>query len=153
MARLFFKPKSILVPVKGSKADMEAFRLACSLARECKSELYALYVIEVKRELPVDAEITGETIKGEEILTSIEALSREEKCSVSAEILQSRLAGPAVVHEVVERSVDLVIMGVPSQRHGGGPFRLGTTISYVLKNAPCPVLIWREHGPNQSGRV
>lgn len=152
MAHLFFKPRSILVPVKGTNADREAFRLACGLARDSKSKLYALYVIEVKRELPVDAEIAGETVKGEEILAGIEALSAEEKCPVSAEILQARLAGPAVVQEVVERGVDLVIMGASHKRQGGS-FRLGGTISYILKNAPCPVLLWREHGLNGGGRA
>ena len=152
MAQLFFKPRSILVPVKGSTADMEAFRLACALAQESKSKLYALYVIEVKRELPVDAEVTGEVIKGEDILSEIEAVSREEKSAVSAEILQARQAGPAVIHEAVERDVDLIILGVPS---GGmnNASHLGATASHILKNAACPVLLWREQKTSEEEQV
>ena len=94
MAQLFFRPKNILVPVRGYRADVEAFRLACGLGHEAKSKLYALYVIEVKRELPVDAEVTSEVGKGEEILSEIETVSREEKAVVSAEILQARQENP-----------------------------------------------------------
>lgn len=144
MAQLFFRPKSILVPVKGYRADVEAFRLACGLGREAKSKLYALYVIEVKRELPVDAEVTSEVVKGEDILSEIETVSREEKAVVSAEILQARLAGPAVIHEALERDVDLIIMGVPAKGLNKS-FHLGENVSYILKNASCPVLLWREH--------
>lgn len=144
MAQLFFRPKNILVPVRGYRADVEAFRLACGLGHEAKSKLYALYVIEVKRELPVDAEVTSEVGKGEEILSEIETVSREEKAVVSAEILQARQAGPAVIHEAVERDVDLIIMGVPAKGLNNS-FHLGENVSYILKNASCPVLLWREH--------
>jgi nucleotide-binding universal stress UspA family protein len=148
LAQLFFKPKSILVPVKGQRVDLDAFRLGCSLARDAKSKLYAIYVIEVKRELPVDAEVTGEVLKGEDILSEIEALSSEEKSAVSAEILQAREAGPAVIHEAVERGIDLIIMGLPAKTTNS-TFHLGDNVSYILKNATCPVLLWRE--PKTSG--
>jgi nucleotide-binding universal stress UspA family protein len=140
------------VPVKGRRVDVEAFRLACGMGREAKSKLYALYVIEVKRELPVDAEVTGETVKGEEILAEIETVSREEKCAVTAEILQARQAGPAIIHEAVERDVELIVAGTPHEKPGNS-FHLGGTICYILENAPCPVMLWREYRAADSGQA
>ena len=127
---------------------MEAFRIACGLGREAKSKLYALYVIEVKRALPVDAEVTSEVAKGEDILSEIETVSREEKAAVSAEIVQSRQAGPAVMHEALERDADLIILGLPAKGLNNS-FHLGENVSYILKNASCPVLLWREHKTSQ----
>jgi nucleotide-binding universal stress UspA family protein len=151
LAQLFFKPRGILVPVKGRGVDVEAFRLACSFAREAKSKIYALYVIEVERDLPVDAEITGELGKGEEILQEIETVSREEKCAVIAEILQARQAGLAIVHESLERDVDLIVLGV-SLPDAGVSFKIGKNTQYILKNANCPVILWREQRTVKQGQ-
>ena len=134
------RPKRILVPINGSNTDDDAFRLACGLSRESKSRLYALYIIEIKHELPLDAEVdSGE---GETILRNIEAIGQEEKCHVDAEYIQARYAGPAIVQEALTRGVEVIVLGVPYKRHLGN-FNLGETASYVLRNAHCPVILWR----------
>ena len=46
----------ILVPVNGNPTDQEAVALACEIARRAKSAVYAIYVIEVKRTLPLDVD-------------------------------------------------------------------------------------------------
>ena len=47
--------KKILVPVVGSEADDEAMRLACRLAKKDKGEFWAVYVVTIKRSLPINA--------------------------------------------------------------------------------------------------
>ena len=133
--------KKILVPVKGDQAGEEAFRLACELSRDTKARLYALYVIEVQQELPID--IDADTTQGEAILSRIEALSREEKYPVDATYIQARHAGPAIVQEVMERGIELIVLGVPYKQRFGH-FTIGATTLFVLKNAPCPVILRRE---------
>ena len=133
--------KKILVPINGHKAGEEAFRLACELSRHSKAKLYALYIIEITHELPIDAEVDPH--EGETILSAIETVSHEEKCHVEARYLQARRAGPAIVQEAEERSAELIVLGLPYKRHLG-QFILGDTASYVMKNAPCPVIVWRE---------
>ena len=44
----------ILVPVIGTEADEEAIRLACQLARKNKAKIWAVYVITLKRSLPLE---------------------------------------------------------------------------------------------------
>ena len=133
--------KRILVPINGDKAGENAFRLACALCKEKKGKLFALHVIEVALELPVDAEV--DSARGEAILARIEALSKETKSPVEAEFLQARHAGPAIVQEALERGVEMIIMGIPYKSRLG-QFSLGETASYILKNSPCPVILWRE---------
>ena len=135
--------KRILVPVGGSKSAEEAFSVACRLAKAIAAKVYALYVIEVGQDVPLDAEIGPESEKGEAVLERIEALAREEKCPVEGSILQARHAGPAIVQEAVDRRMELITLGVSYKRRLSGP-ALGVTSSYVVKNAPCPVLLWRE---------
>ena len=129
------------MPIKGDKTGENAFRLACGLYKESKAKLYALYVIEVKQELPLDAQV--DPTKGETILGRIEAVGQEEKYPVEAEYVQARHAGPAIVQEALEKGVELIVLGIPYKRRFG-QFTLGETASYILKNAPCPVILWRE---------
>ncbi len=133
--------RKILVPVKGDETGEDAFLLACELSRDTKARLYALYVIEVRQELPLDAEV--DTTQGEAILNRIEAMSQEEKCPVEAAYLQARRAGPAIVQEALERGIDLIVLGAPYKQRFG-QFTLGGTTLFVLKNAPCPVILRRE---------
>ncbi len=136
----------VLVPVHGAEVDDEAVRLACQVTKPFQGKVFVLYIIEVNRGLPLDAEVKAETEKAERVLDHIVRLGREEGMEIEAELLQAREAGPAVVDEVVERGADLVILGQAYKRHFG-TFSLRTTASYLLKNVPCRVWICRESIP------
>jgi len=133
----------ILVPVIGTKADEEAMKLACRLAKKNKAKIWAVCVIEVKRSLPLDAEIESEIKKAEDILDRVEAVAEEQDCEVETDLLQSREVAPSIVDEAVERGVDLILMGVTYKRRFG-QFSLGNVVPYVLKNAPCYVILYHQ---------
>lgn len=133
----------VMVPVHGYAVDKVAISLACEVARKPKAQVYALYVIEVKRTLPLDADLPPEAQRGEEVLLQAEGIAEEQDYKLETELLQAREAGPAIVDEACERGIDLIIMGVPYKRHFG-EFSLGSIVPYVLKNAPCEVWLCRE---------
>jgi len=133
----------ILVPVSGTEADGEAMRLACRLAKKNKAKIWAVYVIAVKRSLPLDAEIESEIKKAEDILDHIESVAEEQDYEVETDLLQAREAGPSIVDEAVERGVDLILMGVTYKKRFG-QFSLGNVVPYVLKNAPCHVILYHQ---------
>ena len=133
----------VLVPVGGSRADSAAMRLACDLARKSKARIYAIYVIAVKRSLPLDAELLPEAQRGEGVLSQMEQAAEEFDYEVETELLQAREVGPAIVDEACERNVDLIVMGIPYKRRFG-EFTLGGTVPYVLKHAPCQVYVCRQ---------
>ena len=68
----------ILVPVIGTEADDEAVRLACRLAKRDKGKIWAVYVITLKRTLPLDAEIRPELEMAEGILDHAESIAEEQ---------------------------------------------------------------------------
>lgn len=131
-----------LVPVTGKKADDDIVRTACVLARRSKGKVYVVHVIQVSRTLPLDAEVEPETQSGENVLANAEKIADTMDSQVETEILQAREIGPAIVDEAVERGVDMIIMGVEYKKRFG-EFDMGDTVPYVLRNAPCPVLLWR----------
>jgi nucleotide-binding universal stress UspA family protein len=136
------KLKTILVPIDGSPASMEAVALACSLGKRNKGKVFVVHVIEVKRSLPLDADLTEEAAHGEDILSQAEKIADDNDYEVEAELLQAREAGHAVVDEAAERRVDVMIIGLEAEGAFGG-FHLGRLPQYALRNAPCAVWIWR----------
>jgi nucleotide-binding universal stress UspA family protein len=135
--------KQILVPVAGTSADAETIRLACRLAKRDKGKVWAVSVVTIKRALPLDAEIESEIKKAEEILNQVETAAEEEDCEIETDVLQAREVGPAVVDEAVERGVGLILMGI-SYKQRFGQFSMGSVVPYVLKNSPCPVILYQQ---------
>jgi nucleotide-binding universal stress UspA family protein len=133
----------ILVPVVGNTADDEAIRLAVQVAHRDKAKVLALYVVEVQRNLPLDADTAEQVERGEMILEKADRIAKAAKGGVETEVLQARAAGPAIIDDAVERGVDLIVMGIP-YRNPLGDFRMGSTADYVLKHAICPVWLCRE---------
>ena len=137
------KVRRILVPVNGSRVDSEVVEFACHLAKKAKAEVFVIYVIEVKRTLPLDAEIRPEIERGEQVLEQAEKVAEGLDCEVEAELLQAREVGPAIVDEAIERGVDLIMLGLTYKKRFG-EFNLGRAVPYVLKQAPCRVWLLRE---------
>lgn len=140
----------ILVPVAGTEADDEAIRLACRFAQRVKGRIWAIYVITVKRSLPLDAEIESETKKAEAILDRAQGVADEEDYEIATDLLQAREAGPSIIDEAVEHNVDLILMGIRYKRTFG-QFSLGSVVPYILENAPCRVILYHQYTAPPAG--
>jgi len=114
------------------------------LAKPDKAKICAVNVIPIERTLPLDAEIEAEVQKAEEILDRMESIARGQNYSIETDLLQAREAGPTIIDEAVERGVDLILMGVEYKRRFG-QFSLGDVVPYVLKNAPCRVILYHQY--------
>ena len=137
----------ILVPVAGTDTDEGVIELASRLlAKKNKGEICAVHVISIERALPIDAEIESEIRKAEDILNHIESIAEGQGFKIETDLLQAREVAPAIVDEAIEREVDLILIGVTYKRRFG-EFSLGDVVPYVLKNAPCRVILYHQHTP------
>jgi nucleotide-binding universal stress UspA family protein len=134
--------KKILVPVNGSPTDTRAVSLACQTAKRGRGKVYAVCVIGVPRNLPLDADLTTERAEADTILDAAERVADGWDQAIQTEILQARDIGAALVEEAIESSSDLIIIGVP-YRNVLGQFDLGKTVPHVMENAPCEVWVCR----------
>ena len=135
---------SVLVSVTGSSLDQGVVRLGCELLESRRSTLYILYVIEVPRSLPVDSEITAATHRAERVLGEMELVAGSYNCGLETQLIQARKTGVAVVRQAVDKNVDAIVMGA-SVTESYGLFSLGEHIPYVLRHAPCRVILSRDH--------
>lgn len=121
---------------------MEAVSLACGIAKKNRGKVYAVHVIEVKRSLPLDAELTEEASSGEDVLVRAEKVAQDAGFEIDGELLQAREAGHAIVDEAMERGVDLILLGA-EHKAPLGEYQMGRLTQYVLRSAPCSVWLWR----------
>lgn len=136
-------PGSFLVPLDGSEAGYHALSVACEIARRQHGHLFVLYVIEVPRSLPLDAELVNEMRHGEDVLERSEQIAARYGVEIDGDLVQARQAGPAVVDEAAERDVDAVVIGVDYDRPYGR-FAVGSMAAYVLEHASAQVWVIRD---------
>lgn len=121
--------------------------LGSRLARGQKSELLAIYVIEVPFTLPTNAVMEEEDRIALDALASAEAIGKRTGVEVRTEVVHHRQTAQAVLDVAKRERADLIILG--SYREGkytGAP--LGRDIEQIAANAKCDVLVGVEgkHG-------
>ena len=136
------KIQNILVPLNGETVDEDVLTMACLLAKKYKARVCALHVIVVKQALPLDADQPRELQRGEEILLHAKKVCDSYGVPITLGEVQARLAGVAIVEEAAVQNADTIMMAV-TNRKTLGDFDMGKTVPYVLKNAPCSVLLYR----------
>jgi APA family basic amino acid/polyamine antiporter len=100
-------------------------------------------VLVVPLELSLDAELSGNAEgKANDLLDEARAIGDAYGVDVVGRLVRARSAGGAIVEEAERRNSEIVVMGAPrhdEQRSRGRIF--GGTVDFVLKNAPCRVMV------------
>ena len=133
-----------VIAVNGATSDERIVRVACGLARASRAELIAVHVVEIGWSLPIDADVAGRSEEAQRVLDLVEGIAESERLPIETVLLQARDVGAAIVDEASERGADLLVLGLPYRKRFGGDFAIGKTVPYVLKNAPCAVMVVRE---------
>jgi APA family basic amino acid/polyamine antiporter len=132
--------KSILVPMKLGQIGEEMVATAVKLAQEHGARVEALHVVKVPLDLPLDAPMQDEEARAAESIEEARALGADHGVEVRSSIVRARAIGDAIVREAERTGADLIVLGsAPRWRRQSRFF--SPTVDYVLKKAPCEVLI------------
>jgi basic amino acid/polyamine antiporter, APA family len=153
---------NILVPVFGTSLDDDIVATAGRLAaaegvdgrRGGESRMDVVYVIEVPLTLPLDAQLPKE--REEQARRALER-AREvgeeyEDVEVTTAVLRARKVGAGILEAARRSNAEAIVIGgePPTKIRGGGlfggigaakPEEIGAATEYVLKKAPCKVLL------------
>jgi APA family basic amino acid/polyamine antiporter len=155
--------RSLLVPVFGTELDDDIVSTAGRLAaaeqedgggEEEGSRVALVYVLEVPLALPLDAELPAEReAEARRALERAREVAEEyEDVEVSAEVVRARKVGAGIVEAARRSEAEAIVIGgePPSKIRGGAtlggvgaakPAEIGAATEYVLKKAPCQVLL------------
>jgi hypothetical protein len=143
------KKKSLLVALLDEIIDYEVVNLAVAIAKNNKLGIVLVHTMEISRDYPIDADLPNERKNGWKYIRYFEALFKSNRCKVEySGLIMARDAGVAVTKEALVRDVEIIMVGLP-YKHRQGTYALGTTVSSILKNAYCEVLVVRQSSPNK----
>jgi basic amino acid/polyamine antiporter, APA family len=131
--------RNILVPVKPGRPSEEAIDLACRLATERGATIAAVSVVVVPLELPLDTRQDDEERRADEALDAAAAIAELYGVDLTERLVRARHAGRAIVDEATRRQSEIIVMGSP--RAPGRRAVFSDTVDFVLKHAPCRVMV------------
>ncbi|MGC1380945.1 MAG: universal stress protein [Candidatus Baltobacteraceae bacterium] len=138
---------SLIVAFSPEINSAHMLALAAKLARGERSELLALYVIEVPYTLPPDAEMAIEERAALDALGAAEAIANKNNVAIRTETIKTRSTKQAILDAAKREKANLIILGSFREgKYSGAP--LGRTIEEIAADAKCDVLIGVEgkHG-------
>ena len=152
--------ENILVPVFGTPLDDDIVSTAGRLADaadtpgERPPKLEVIYVVEVPLTVPLDAPPSPEQAeRATRALARATDVGEEyDTVEVGTAVVRSRSTGAGIVRAARERGAEVIVMGAepPTRVRGGAilggrggtrPGEIGPVTEYVLRRAPCRVLI------------
>ena len=155
--------RNILVPVFGTKFDDDIVSTAGRLAAaeqeqsdgsDAESRLDVVYVIEVPLTLPLDAKLPQEREdEAQRALARAREVGEEyEDVGVTTEVIRARKVGAGILEAARRHGAEAIVIGgePPTKIRGGAmiggiggakPDEIGAATEYVLKKAPCRVLL------------
>ena len=134
--------RRLLVPVLPGRASDDALDVAASLAAERGAQIAAVTVLEIPLELSLDTELPVEERYANRELDEARAIGASYGISVIPRLLRGRSAGAAIVEEAARRGSEIIVIGAPRKDVGRRKRAVfGDTVDYVLKNAPCRVMV------------
>jgi basic amino acid/polyamine antiporter, APA family len=130
--------RTILVPIVAGDESREAVEVAARLATERAGRIVLLRVIVVPLELPLDADLSEQLDEAHHLLDKARLIAEPYGVRVVERVVRERKAGRAIVDEADRRGAEIVVLGAPRGAHRA---IFGHTVDYVLKNAPCRVMV------------
>jgi APA family basic amino acid/polyamine antiporter len=151
---------TILVPVFGTQLDDDIVSTAGRLADaevekgERPPRLEVVYVAELPLTVPLDSPLPkGVKEQAEKALERAREVGDEyENVEVTTKLVPARSIGVGIIQEARDKGVEVIVMGgePPTRIRGGAvlggiggarPEEIGEVTEYVLKRAPCRVLL------------
>jgi APA family basic amino acid/polyamine antiporter len=131
---------TILVPMKLGDIGEEMMATAVRIAQERSASLIVLNVIEVPLEHALDAPLAQQERLAAETLAEAQALADENEVPMRGYTVRTRSIGAAVVEQAREVGADLIVIGSGARWRRHSRF-FSPTVEYVLRKAPCEVMI------------
>jgi nucleotide-binding universal stress UspA family protein len=148
MAELF---KKILIATDGSKRTQDAVQMGLNMAREQRSKVYAVYVVDTVTFTSIPMDVTWENMyqllkdEGEDAVGRVKAAAAPG-IDVETHVLEGNPA-LEITKFAKDNDVGLLVVGTLG-KSGIDRILLGSVAEKVVRIAPCPVLVIKstKHG-------
>ena len=132
--------RRVLVPMKLGPIGEEMVATAVALAKEREARVDALFVIVVPLDKELDAPLFELEEQAAASLAEAVLLGEENDVRVEPVTVRARSLGRAIVDQAAELGSDLIVLGSSPRWRRQSAF-FSPTVDYVLRSAPCEVLV------------
>ncbi len=140
-------PYRLVVYVTGGPEDRRLLEIVEKIGQHQNTFITIAYVVEVQQSMPLDAELPAEIERGESVLHDAETYATRcvggRRDHINTELLQARSSGAAIVDEAIESEANAIMLSCSIRKKHGRP-TIGEAVEYVLRNAPCEVIVIRQ---------
>ena len=133
--------RRILVPMKVGDIGEEMVATAIALAKEHGAEIEAITVVRVPRQFELEGPLPPDVAdRVDASLDEARLLGEDHGVEVRTDVVRARSIGHAIVEEATARRADLIVVGSSPRWRRQSRF-FSPTVDFVLRNAPCEVLV------------
>ncbi|MEP6669188.1 MAG: cation:proton antiporter [Chthoniobacter sp.] len=129
----------ILVPTTGADYSRFGAEVAVAVAKGCTATVTALHVSLPSVENQRSRRTNESTPSGRAIIDDMVALAHRESVHVVTKILSGPVKENAILNEAIVGEHQLIVLG--TKQRPGDALHFGESVSAIIENAPCPVLI------------
>jgi nucleotide-binding universal stress UspA family protein len=131
----------ILVPMKLGDIGEEMVATAIALAKERGAAIEAITVVRVPRQFELEGDLPpAVAARVDASLEEARALGADHGVEVHGDVVRARSIGHAIIEEAERRDADLIVLGSSPRWRRQSRF-FSPTVDYVLRHAPCEVLV------------
>lgn len=137
----------ILIAYDGSESSRRAAEKAFSIAKQERSEVYGIKVINVGGGLITKDDLLWQNIekdlreKALATLSELESMAKMKEVNITIQVREGTIESE-ILNFAKEKGVDLIVMGTTGKTYTQKIF-LGSIADRVLREAPCPVMLVR----------
>ncbi len=110
------KHQHILVPTDGSQSSEEIIGFICSIQKVVNSNISVVFVIEVPRNMPLDANLPDKTAQADEVLKRVMQIAANYQSQVNTSIIYARSAEEAIISTAQDLKCDVIAIAQDDHR-------------------------------------
>jgi APA family basic amino acid/polyamine antiporter len=131
----------ILVPMKLGDIGEEMVATAIALAKERGAEIEAITVVRVPRQYELEGPLPPDVAaRVDASMDEARLLGEDHGVEVRTDVVRARSIGHAIVEEAASRRADVIVLGSSPRWRRQSRF-FSPTVDFVLRRAPCEVLV------------
>jgi nucleotide-binding universal stress UspA family protein len=98
-------------------------------------------------QLRLDAKVPEEEEMLDDLLDDADAVGESYGVKIVERLARGRQAGPTIVEEAMRRGSEIIVLGATRKSERMRKAIFGSTVDYVLKHAPCRVMVVSASAP------
>jgi nucleotide-binding universal stress UspA family protein len=130
--------KNILIPTDGSKAYEDTLEFICSIHSIIQAEIHVAYMLEVPRNLPLNADLPDKSSLARAVLDKAVKIGEKYRVTLNTSVVYARSAEEAVISTAEDLKCDVIV--IVQDNHKLGIF--GDTTATIYQKAKCNVWLF-----------